>query len=151
MAGKEEERIKILGNLVKSVKPGGTVLLIEPNPLNPFYYPFYWFSREVSWEVERHFIKSAEGNLRKILKNLGLEKIQVNYVGFLPLRLIEVFPPIKFINMLFNKIPLVNKFSSFIYIKGFLPPEDHKKGQEGNIKVAQRKKPLIPKTAKVCI
>ncbi|HSX40805.1 MAG TPA: methyltransferase domain-containing protein [Candidatus Saccharimonadales bacterium] len=114
----EKKRVETLKNLVKTVKKGGQVLVIEPNPLNPLYYPFYFFSKEVSWNVEKHFMKSNEANLRKIFKNLGLKNIKVTYVGFLPMRFIENFPFVAQLNDILSKTPILNKFSSFIYIKG---------------------------------
>lgn len=118
LAGTEEKRIEIFSNLVKSVKKGGSVAAIEPNPLNPFYYPFYWFSNQVSWEIEKTFIKSCESNLRKIFKRLGLEDIEVSYMGFLPNRFINSIEVIKYLNGFVNSMPILNKFSSFTYIKG---------------------------------
>lgn len=118
LAGKEEQRIKIFSNLIKSVKKGGTVLAIEPNPLNPFYYPFYWFSSQVSWDIEKTFLKSSEFNLRKIFKQLGLADIRVSYMGFLPNRFINSIYEVKYLNDFVNSVFLLNKFSSFIYIKG---------------------------------
>jgi len=118
LAETEKQRIKILSNLVKSVKPGGIVLLIEPNPFNPFFYPFYLFSPQVSWEVEKHFRKSNEKNLMKIFKQLGLKDITVSYFGFFPLRFVNYFPAVAWLNQMVNYLPLVNKVSSFIYIRG---------------------------------
>lgn len=118
LAEKEKDRKKILFNLVRSLKPCGTLMLIEPNPLNPFYYPFYLFSSQVSWQVEKYFMKSTEKNLRSIFREMGIANIKVKYVGFLPLRLIDSFPITAFINNAINRTPLFNKFSSFIYIKG---------------------------------
>lgn len=118
LAGTEEKRIEIFSNLIKSVKKGGTVLAIEPNPLNPFYYPFYWFSDQVSWEIEKTFMKSTEFNLKKIFKKLGLKDVKISYMGFLPNRFINILESIKYLNGFINIFPLLNKFSSFIYIKG---------------------------------
>lgn len=118
LAGTEEERVRILSNLVKSVKEGGTVVLIEPNPLNPFYYPFYWFSDQVSWEIEKTFMKSSEFSLKKIFEKLGLVNIEISYMGFFPNRFINYFYGLYLFNKLINMVPIVNKLSSFIYIKG---------------------------------
>lgn len=118
LADTEEKRIGIFSNLVKSVKDGGVVVVIEPNPLNPFYYPFYWLSNQVSWEIEKTFMESSEFNLKIIFKKLGLKSIEISYMGFFPNRFINKFGWVRFINDFVNKLPLLNKFSSFIYIKG---------------------------------
>ena len=118
LASKEEERIKILLNLYKSLKPDGMLLIIEPNPLNIFFYPFYFFHPKTQWNIEKHFLKSNEKNLRRIFRRLGLKDIKVDYFGFLPNRLINVFPFVNKINYNLNKMPLVKKFSAFIFIRG---------------------------------
>ena len=118
LAGTEEERIETFSNLIKGVKKGGTIVAIEPNPLNPFYYPFYWFSDQVSWEIEKTFMKSSEFNLKKIFNKLGLTDIEVSYMGFFPNRFINSIEAVKYLNGFVNSVPLLNKFSSFIYIKG---------------------------------
>lgn len=117
LANEEKDRVKILANLVEAVKKNGAVVLIEPNPLNPFFYPFYLFSDQASWNIEKTFLKSSERNLRKIFKDLGLEDIKVSYFGFLPIRFINSFYPVYYINKFVNTVPLFNKLSSFIYIK----------------------------------
>lgn len=118
LAGTEEKRVEIFSNLVKSVKKGGSVVVIEPNPLNPFYYPFYWFSDQVSWEIEKTFMKSSEFNLKKIFKKLGLTNVEISYMGFLPNRFINILEAVKYLNGFVNSVPIINKFSSFIYIRG---------------------------------
>jgi ubiquinone/menaquinone biosynthesis C-methylase UbiE len=118
LAGAQEKRIEIFSNLVKSVKKKGTVVVIEPNPLNPFYYPFYWFSDQVSWEIEKTFMKSSEFNLKRIFKKVGLDNIKISYMGFLPNRFINSIQSVKYLNGFINSLPIINKFSSFIYIKG---------------------------------
>ncbi|MEX2007728.1 MAG: class I SAM-dependent methyltransferase [Candidatus Levyibacteriota bacterium] len=117
LASKEKDRVKILANLVEAIKENGTIVLIEPNPLNPFFYPFYLFSDQASWNIEKTFLKSSEKNLRKIFKKLRLENIEVSYFGFLPIRFINSFYPVYYVNKLVNNLPLVNNLSSFIYIK----------------------------------
>lgn len=119
LSGKERQRIKIFSNLLKSVKKGGTVVVIEPNPLNPFFYPFYMFSSQVSWEIEKTFMKSSEANLKRIFRKLGLSGVEVSHMGFLPNRFINSIESVKYINNLINMIPLLNKFSGFTYIKGY--------------------------------
>ena len=118
LSDKESKRIKILSNLTDSLKKGGRLFVIEPNPLNILFYSFYLFHPKTDWNIEKHFIKSNERNLRRIFNNLGLEKIEVDYFGFLPSRLINKYQFIAKLNNFLNKIPVVNKFSAFIFIKG---------------------------------
>lgn len=117
LADTENERQLIFSNLVKSVKPGGSVVVVEPNPLNPFLYILYFFTNQASWNVEKYFLKSTVWNLKKIFKGCKLSDIKISYIGFLPLRYIEL-PGVGLINNIVNNTPLLNMFSSFIYIRG---------------------------------
>ncbi len=117
LAETEEGRFHIFSNLVKSVKIGGSVIIIDPNPLNPFLYLLYLFTPQASWELERHFLKSTVGNLKRIFMKAGLSDITIEYVGFLPLRYINI-PGVAMLNRIVNKTPFLQLFSSFIYIKG---------------------------------
>ena len=47
----------------------------------------------------------------------GLSDIVIEYVGFLPLRYINI-PGVAMLNRIVNKTPFLQLFSSFIYIKG---------------------------------
>lgn len=116
LADKEEEKIKTLGNFIRSLKPGGRLVLVEPNPLNPLFYLFYLFYPGVQWENIKYFLGSTPFRLRRVLESLGMKSISVRYVGFFPLRWIKIFPPIARINEIINNIPIVNFFSAFSYI-----------------------------------
>lgn len=118
LAERERERIKIFSNLVKAVKKGGKVVVIQPNPFNLFFYPFYFFHPDVDWKVEKHFLKSTAGNLRKIFSEVGLTDIQVKRFGFLPLRLINYFPLVLRINFFIVKNRFLGKFAAFNFVRG---------------------------------
>lgn len=116
LADNEKGKIKTLGNFIQSLKPGGTLLVVEPNPLNPLFYFFYLFFPGVQRENIRNFLGSSPFRLRKILTSLGMKSITIRYVGFLPLRFIKKFPAVAFINEVLNRIPVINMFSAFSYI-----------------------------------
>lgn len=113
---KEEGRIKILSNFLKSLKSGGTLLLIEPNPFNPLLYFFYLFYPGVQRRNIRSFLTSSPIRLKLMLEGLGMANIKIKYVGFLPLRFINKFSATIAVNEYINKMPFVNFFSAFSYI-----------------------------------
>lgn len=116
VSDKEDGRIKILSNLLESLKPRGNLLLIEPNPFNPLFYFFYLFYPGVQRRNIISFLTSSPFRLKKILESLEMEKVTVNYVGFLPLRFIKKFSEIIIINEFINKMPFLNITSAFSYI-----------------------------------
>lgn len=116
LAEKEEDKIKTLGNFIQSIKPGGTLLLVEPNPFNPLFYLFYLLYPGVQRENIRSFLGSSPFHLREILRSLGMKDIRIQFVGFLPLRWMKTVPAVRFINEMLNRIPIINSFSAFSYI-----------------------------------
>lgn len=115
----EKKRIKILLNFAQSIKPGGVILLVEPNPLNPLFYFFYLFFPNVQRKNIKTFLGSTEANLKRVLYSIGFRTITVHHVGFLPLRFIKYSSLVVMINETINRIPFINKFSSFHYIMAY--------------------------------
>ena len=118
LADTPEGRKKIFANLVASVKRGGIVTVVQPNPLNPLFYIYYLFSDMASWQLERRIMKYGLFSLKKLLSESGLKEIKYDYYGMLPTRWANIFPFIYHINAFLCKIPVVRRFSAFIFIKG---------------------------------
>lgn len=116
LAKREKERIEILSNFVKSIKQGGTLLIVEPNPFNPLLYLFYLFYPNVQKRDMKEFAKSSPFRIKKVLEQIGMENISINYVGFFPHRFMKWFPKISIINEIINNTPILKIFSSFSYI-----------------------------------
>lgn len=112
----EEERIRVLANFIQSIKPGGMLLLVEPNPANPLFYLFYLLYPGVQRENIRSFLGSSPFRLQRILGSIGMKDIRIHYVGFLPLRWMKMVPAVRLINEILNRIPIINNFSAFSYI-----------------------------------
>lgn len=113
----DNARGKLFKNFIQSVKPGGMILLADPNPLNPLFYPFYLFDPSVYKPNMKMFFQANELFVRRRLKEMGLKKITVDYVGFLPIRFTNATSLNSILNDVLTKIPLINKFSSFIYYR----------------------------------
>jgi len=116
VAETERERVKILANFIAVLKPGGTFLLVEPNPFNPFLYFFYLFYPGVQRKIVKTFIANSPFRLKKIFKDKGMNDIKINYVGFLPIRFIKKSSIVVQINEAINRTPFINIFSAFSYI-----------------------------------
>lgn len=112
----EAGRIRILKNFIAALKPGGTLLMVEPNPLNPLLYFWYLFFPGVQRSIIKQFITSSPFRLQKVLTQLGMNVNAINFVGFLPLRFIKKTPLVIPINEVVNKAPLIKYTSAFSYI-----------------------------------
>jgi len=112
------EREQIFYNLFLATKKGGVILVMQPNPFNPLFYPFYIFHPDVSWTLEKTFIECHSIYMYNFFKKLGLRDIKIKRYGMLPTRLITKMPIINNINKFFCDLPLLQHFSLFFLIKG---------------------------------
>lgn len=112
------EREKIFYNMFLAVKKGGVILVMQPNPYNLFFYPFYLFHPDVSWDLEKNFMRCSPEYLYNFFRILGLKDIRIKRYGMLPTRLINSAPNINEINNIMCDMPILKRFSLFILIKG---------------------------------
>jgi len=118
LANTSEGRRRIFSNFVSSVKKGGVVVVAQPNPFNPLYYPFYLFFSAASWAVEKNFLKYSLPALKRLFSEIGLKEIRYEYYGMLPTRWINQFPYIYRINTWLCRLPIVRHFAAFIFMRG---------------------------------
>jgi len=99
-----------------SLKIGGQIIIIEPNPFNPFFYCLYfwrWLRRskcERRWTAEKYMFSRAK--LIKILKMTGFKNIECRKYAWFPSK----FGWLK-LNEALNKIPIINIFNAFNWVK----------------------------------
>lgn len=127
-----QKRQVIFSNIVKSLKKGGKIYILEPNPLNSLYYLIYlkrWILDEKGvnrWSTENGFLRSSIWKLKWDLRHLGLEKIENRWYSYLPSRFANYCPFVLKFNEVMNKIPFLGLFSAFIWMKGGRNDEDKK-------------------------
>lgn len=68
-----------LKEMSRVLKPGGLVLLIEHNPLNP---ATQWVVKTCKFDANAHLVSSRR--LRQLLRSAGVERPSVKYVLFTP-------------------------------------------------------------------
>ena len=113
---------QILENIVKALKPGGKIAIIEPNPYHPLYYPWY-FLKEISgqdqgrWQVEKNFLESTPTKLQSLLNELEMQNIVMNRYAVIPSRVATISKSILTLNDILLKIPIVKNLSAFLWFK----------------------------------
>jgi len=114
---------KVVNEMSKVVREGGTVVCLEPNPLCPYWYFSIPLSGLKKWSVEKGLVRCSEHNLKNIFRSYGLIDIQIEKQGFIPPALMDSSVFRNFCVMLDNKlssakIPFINTFSAVHFIKG---------------------------------
>lgn len=115
---------KIFANVVKAIKKGGLLAIHEPNPFNPLFYLLYlwrgicYIKERGTWTIERGFLGSRLGDLKRLFRSQGLRDIKVRRYGMFPNRFADFFPFVIRLNEFLVKVPIVRNMSAFIFMKG---------------------------------
>lgn len=109
----EKKQKQVVGNFLKLIKPGGKLLIMEPNPLNILYYLVYPSMYKDNWREGFNIIRSRKGKLVGLLNEMGMDNIKVFHHSFLPTSFINRYSFIKTINESLCSIPGIRNFSAF--------------------------------------
>jgi 2-polyprenyl-3-methyl-5-hydroxy-6-metoxy-1,4-benzoquinol methylase len=66
------------------VQPGGRVVFLEPNPLNPLYYVQMLVVPGMSWSGDRGILSMRESGVFRAMEAAGLENPAAERFGFFP-------------------------------------------------------------------
>jgi len=66
------------------VKPGGRVLFLEPNALNPLYYVQIFCTPGMTWEGDGGVASMRQGVVFQAMRQAGLVNLKVKRFGFFP-------------------------------------------------------------------
>lgn len=122
-----KKRKQIFQNIVNSLKDGGSVTSLEPNPLNPFYYCLYFyrwlFNRQNvnRWSTETGMLYTNIFNLKKLYTQAGLKNIKVKRYAFFPSASGRYLSALLILNDIITNTPILKEFSAYIWIKGRKP------------------------------
>jgi 2-polyprenyl-3-methyl-5-hydroxy-6-metoxy-1,4-benzoquinol methylase len=73
-----------LSAMARLTRPGGSVVLLEPNPFNPLYYLQIAFTRGMRWRSERGLLRMRPSVLLPALARAGLQDARLRRFGFFP-------------------------------------------------------------------
>jgi SAM-dependent methyltransferase len=65
-------------------KPGGRIVFLEPNPLNPLYYVQMLVVPGMSWKGDKGILHMREATVFEAMRNAGLRNPSLERFGFLP-------------------------------------------------------------------
>ena len=111
------EKRLILAEAYVALKKGGSIIIIEPNPYNPFFYCLYfwrWLTRSKCprwWHNERYM--SDRTDLVHMLLTAGFNDIETKKYAWFPSKFGWLG-----LNEWLNKLPIINEFNAFCWLKG---------------------------------
>jgi SAM-dependent methyltransferase len=75
--------------MAQLVRPGGTVVFVEPNPLNPSYYVQILLSPRIRWRAERGILRMRRRTIFSAMTAAGLIAPRLERFGLFPPALAE--------------------------------------------------------------
>ena len=78
--------------MARLTRPGGRVVLLEPNPLNPLYYLQVAFTPGMRWRSERGLLRMRRSVVIPALAEAGLRAPALRRFGFFPPQVANLAP-----------------------------------------------------------
>ena len=70
--------------MARLTRPGGRVVLLEPNPLNPLYYLQVALTPGMRWRAERGLLRMRRSTVLTAMTEAGLDDTRLRRFGFFP-------------------------------------------------------------------
>jgi SAM-dependent methyltransferase len=109
-----------LRSMTRLVKPGGRIVFLEPNPLNPLYYVQMIVVPGMSWQGDKGILTMRASTVFDAMKAAGLERLVLRRFGF--------FPPFVTnrrwgprVESVFERVRLWQRFLPFLLFRGDVP------------------------------
>jgi hypothetical protein len=109
---------KIVDSVGQRIRPGGRTVFLEPNPFNPYWYPYIWFNRARQWKIEKGILKCRPASLRSIFRKAGFQEIEIHTYGIVPIPLVNRFQGLWKIEDILNKLFCLRWISAVQLISG---------------------------------
>jgi SAM-dependent methyltransferase len=107
--------------LFELVRPGGRIIILEPNRWNPLYTLQILFLRDFSFREEKRLYQLGLHRLRRIVSEAGFADIEAERNGFFPPQLINRFGFALPLERRLEAIRLLNPILPFLMISGTRP------------------------------
>ena len=111
----------VLNSIHKVLRPGGELIIMENNPLNPLFPLFFIMIGQLKTHLTLQYLMVNRFTLAKSLSQAGLAMKSTWRHGFLPTALYNYSLIFQAINGILNKIPLINEFTAFYLVKAIKP------------------------------
>ena len=105
------DRGLMMQNIFNTLKTGGQLLLIEPNPRNVLWYVYY--AAALRLHLEMGFLGSTPVKIRRLATTAGFRDVRVIPVGLFPLSFGNTAPFLFDFYRWATRVPLLKEFAVF--------------------------------------
>ena len=109
--------LQVLGSISRALRPGGQLIIMENNPLNPLFPIFFMMIGQLKAHFTKQFLMVNRFTLAKLIAASNMAIASIERHGFLPTFLYNHSLLFKSLNESINRIPLINELTAFYLIK----------------------------------
>lgn len=109
--------LKVLNTIQKILRPGGKLIIMENNPVNPLFPFFFVLIGQLKAHLTRQFLMVNRFTLAKLLAKTSLPVTDIARYGYLPTFLYNYSLAFKSLNEMMNRVPILNELTAFYLIK----------------------------------
>jgi SAM-dependent methyltransferase len=102
----------------RRIRSGGRAVFLEPNPFNPYWYPYIWLNKARSWQAEKGILKCRPGRVARIFRQSGFRQVQLHTYGIVPIPLINRYHSLWKMESILNTVPALRWISAVQIIYG---------------------------------
>jgi SAM-dependent methyltransferase len=70
--------------MARMLKPGGSIVFLEPNAFNPLYYLQILLTPGMTWKGDRGIVDMRRGRIFRAMRDAGLVNLDIRRFGFFP-------------------------------------------------------------------
>lgn len=110
---------KTIENMILLTKPGGRVVIYEPNPFHFWWYLCPLFDPKFKWPIERGLLNTSPLKIQNIFKSKGLRNITLYSADYFPfISPDRTFHLTSWLNRFFGKLPVLKYLPAVYYLGG---------------------------------
>ena len=113
--------LHVLMSIRKALCPGGQLIVMENNPLNPFFPLFFLLIGQVKAHWTKQYLMVNRFTLAKLITTAGMSVKKIQRYGFLPTMLYNLSLSFKNVNEILNRIPVINEAAAFHLVRADCP------------------------------
>lgn len=113
--------LQVLNSIRKALRPGGQLIIMENNPLNPLFPLLFLLIGQVKAHWTKQYLMVNRFTLTKLITTAGMSVKKIQRYGFLPTMLYNYSLSFKNINEILNRIPVINEATAFHLIRAERP------------------------------
>jgi 2-polyprenyl-3-methyl-5-hydroxy-6-metoxy-1,4-benzoquinol methylase len=108
-----QDPLPVLRQVRAALSPNGRAVFLDPNPLQPLWFPFVLLHPTLSLPMERYLWRGTPNRIQQLLNQAGLIPQSFHFLGLVPPPLWDRLPKMAVLETWLESIPLLRQLSLY--------------------------------------